>query len=111
MKGKTPVNSLNLINYSHEICPTLAGGTLLYIYNHLSYKPRNGLCIYKGTELGLSFIEISNPKRSKIITGCIYRHADMDIDELNNNYLNILHDKHSKENKSVSFLVTLMLTF
>ena len=100
-----------MINYSHEICPTLAGGTHLYIHNHLSYKPRNGLCIYKGKELELSFIEISNPKRSNIIIGSIYRYANMDIDELNNNYLNILLDKHSKENKSVSFLVTLMLTF
>ena len=42
-KRKTPVNSLNLMNYSHKFCPTEspAGGTLLYIRNHLSYKPRN----------------------------------------------------------------------
>ena len=45
VKGKTPVNSLNLMNYSHEFCPieSSAGGTLLYIRNHLSYKPRNDL--------------------------------------------------------------------
>ena len=38
VKGKTPVNSLDLMNYSHEFCPTesSAGGTLLYIHNHLS---------------------------------------------------------------------------
>ena len=28
-----------------------AGGTLLYISNHLSYKSRSDLCIYKSTEL------------------------------------------------------------
>ena len=66
VKDKTPVNSLNLINYSHEFCPieSSAGGTLLYIHNHLSYKPPNDLCIYKATELESSFIEISNLKRS-----------------------------------------------
>ena len=58
VKSKTPVNSLNLMNYSHEFCPTesSAGGTLLYIRNHLSYKPQNDLCIYKATELESSFI-------------------------------------------------------
>ena len=31
VKDKTPVNSLNLVNYSHEFCPTesSAGDTLL----------------------------------------------------------------------------------
>ena len=107
VKVKTPVNSLNLMNYSHEFCPTesSAGGTLLYIHNHLSYKPRNDLSIYKPTELESSFIEISNPKRSNIIIGCIYRrHPNMDLDEFSDNYLNTLLDKISKENKSVFLL-------
>ena len=40
VKGKTPVKTLNLMNYSHTFCSTesSAGGTLLYIRNHLSYK-------------------------------------------------------------------------
>ena len=52
VKGKTPVNSLNLMNYSYEFCPTesSAGGTLLYIRNHLSYKPQHDPCIYKAIE-------------------------------------------------------------
>ena len=39
------LNNLNLNNYSFEFTPTetSAGGTLLYIANHLSYKCRNGL--------------------------------------------------------------------
>ena len=89
VKDKTPVNSLNLINYSHGFCPTesSAGVTLVCIRNHLSYqspsyKPRNYLCIYKAKELESSFIDISNPKRSTIIIGCIYRHPNMDLDEL-----------------------------
>ena len=95
VKGKTPVNSLNLMNYSHELYPTesSAGGTLLYIGNHLSYKPRNDLSIYKPTELESSFIEISHRKRYNIMIGCIYRHPNMDLDEFNDNYLNTLLDK------------------
>ena len=48
-KDKSPINSINLKVYSYESCPTefAAGGTLLYIINHLSCKPRNDLCIYK----------------------------------------------------------------
>ena len=38
-------NNLSLINYSIEFTPTesSAGGTLLYIANHLPYKTRNNL--------------------------------------------------------------------
>ena len=75
-KDKSPINSINLKGYSHESCPTesAAGGTLLYISNNLSYKPRNDLCIYKSTELESTFIEILNPKKINVIVGCIYRH-------------------------------------
>ena len=46
VKNKSRVNDINL-NYSYEYCPTesCASGTLLYIGNHLSHKPRNDLCI------------------------------------------------------------------
>ena len=42
-------NNLNINNYSFEFTPTetSAGGTLLYIANHLSHKCRNDLNIYK----------------------------------------------------------------
>ena len=43
------LNNLNLNNYSFEFTPaeTCAGGTLLYIANHLSYKCCYDLNIYK----------------------------------------------------------------
>ena len=47
------VSLLNNHNYSFEFTPTetSAGGTFLYIANHLSYKCRNDLNIYKKNEL------------------------------------------------------------
>ena len=107
VKDKTPINSLNLINYIHEFyfAKSSAGGVILCIRNHFSYKPRKDLCNYKAVELDSSCIEISNPKRSNIITGYIYRHQSMDLDEFSNNYLNILFDKLSKENKYFFLLV------
>ena len=84
------LNNLNLNHYSFEFTPTetSAGGTLLYIANHLSYKCRNDLNIYKKNELESTFIEIVNPKKSNIILGVIYRHPSMDLPDFNRNYLN-----------------------
>ena len=89
-KDKAQINSINLKAYSHESCPTesAAGGSLLYISNHLSYKPRNDLCIYKSTELESAFIEILNPKKTYVIVGCIYHHPHMDFNEFNDYYIN-----------------------
>ena len=63
------LNNLNLNNYSFEFTPTetSAGGTLLYIANHLSYKCRNDLNIYEKSEMESPFIEIVNPRKSNII--------------------------------------------
>ena len=80
--------------YSYESCPMeySAGGTLLYISNHLSYKHRNDLCTYKSTELGSTFIETLHRKS--------YRYHHMDLNEFNNYYVNNLLDKFSQEIKT-----------
>ena len=59
---------MNLNNHSFEFTPTKAsaGGTLLYISNHLLQKCQNDLNIYKKYELKSTFIEIVNPKKSNI---------------------------------------------
>ena len=51
------LNNLNLNNYCCVFTPTeiTAGGTLLYIDNHLSYKCHNDLNIYKKNELESTF--------------------------------------------------------
>ena len=100
------LNNLNLNNYCFEFTPTetFAGGTLLYIANHLSYKYRNDLNIYKKNELESNFIEIVNPRKSNIIVGVIYRHLSMDLTDFNCNYLNKLLENISKEQKSIFLL-------
>ena len=57
-------NNLNLNNYSFEFTPTetSAGGALLYIANHLSYKCRNDLNIYKKMNLNLLLLKLSIQK-------------------------------------------------
>ena len=105
-KNKAPINHIDLTNYSYEQCPTesSAGGTLLYIRNHLSYKTRNDLNIYKSAELESTFIEIINHKKSNILAGCIYIHPVVDLNEFKDYYLNELLHKLSSENKSVILL-------
>ena len=100
------LNNLNLNNYSFEFTPTetSAGGTLFYIANHLSYKCRNDLNIYKKNELEYTFIEIFNPKKSNTVVGNIYRHPSMDLTDFNCNYLNKLLENISKEQKSIFLL-------
>ena len=89
-----------------EFTPTesSAGGTLLYIANHLSYKSPNDLNICKiFSELESIFIEVINPQKSNIICS-IYRHPSMDLDDFNKIFLNKLLEKVSKEQKSVYLL-------
>ena len=52
-KNKASIDNIELTNYSYEHCPTesSAGGTRLYIGNHLLYKTRNNLNIYTSAEL------------------------------------------------------------
>ena len=54
-------NNLNLNNYCFEFTPTetSAGGTLLYIANHLSYKCRSDLNIYKKMNWNLLLLKLS----------------------------------------------------
>ena len=91
-------------HYSFEFTPTETCAPLLYITNHLSYKWRNDLNIYKKNELESTFIEIVNPKKSNIIVGVIYRHPSMDLTDFNCSYLNKLLDNISKGQKSIFLL-------
>ena len=100
------LNNLNLNNYYFEFTPTetCAGGALPYIANHLSYKCRNDLNIYKENEMEFIFIEIVNPKKSNFVVGVIYKHPSLDLTDFECNYLNKLLQNISKEQKSIFLL-------
>ena len=105
-KKNPPPIDVNIPNYSYEFCPTeaKAGGTLIYISDQLPYKTRNDLKIYKSFELESMFIQICNPKKTNIIIGCSYKHPNMNINEFNDDYINKLLDKLSKENETIFLL-------
>ena len=93
LKDTNIVKNINIPNFSFEFTPTksTAGGTLLYIVDHLDYPNQNDLNLYKINSLESTFIEITNPNKStSIIVGCIYRHPKMDLFEFSNYYLNPL---------------------
>ena len=91
IKDKFPPTDVSFPNYSYDLCPTNANAcdTYTFMRNHLSYKTKNDLKIYKSFELKSIFIEIFSPKKT-----CY---------EFNND-LNELHDKLSKENKTAFLL-------
>ena len=82
---------------------------LLYIASHLSYKPRHDLNIYKANQLESTFVKIISypplpPKKSNIVTGCLYKHPNMDVTDFKNNYLSQIFGIVSKERKQVFLL-------
>ena len=70
-KNISLLNNLNFNNYSFEFTPTetSAGGTLLYIANHLSYKCRNDLNIYKKMNWNLLLLKLSTQKKQILLRG------------------------------------------
>ena len=105
-KNINKITNFNINNYVFEFIPTESstGGTVIYIANHLAYKPRTDFQIYKKRDLESTFIEIINLKKSNVIIGCIYRHPNMDLNDFNNDYLNPLLAKSSKEKKTLFLL-------
>ena len=106
LKNTKIVKNINIQNFSYEFTPTesTAGGTLIYIADHLAYQKRNDLTIYAKNYLESTFIEITNPSKTNIIVGCIYRHPTMDLNEFNYYYLNPLLEKLAKEQKTVFWI-------
>ena len=89
------MKNINIRNFSYEFTPTesTARGTLLYIAGHLAYQKRNDLNIYAKNYLKSTFIAITNPSKTNIIVGCIYRHPTIDLNEFNCYYFNPLLEK------------------
>ena len=103
-KQTSLATNINLRNYVIEFTLTKSsagrrrgGGMFLYIANHLSFKPRPDLNIYKADQLESTFVEIINPKKSNIVIGCFYKHPNMDVLDFKNNYLSQIFEIVSQE--------------
>ena len=78
-KKTSIISNFNLNNYSFESTPTepSAGGIMLYISNHLSYKPQTDLNMCTKNQLESTFIDIINSKKGNIIISYVYKHPNI----------------------------------
>lgn len=92
-------SNLSLNNYSSEftLSESSAWGTLLYIADHLLYKPCQDWSIYEMPNLESTLIEVINTQKSN-------KHPLMDLGNFNKNFLNKLLEKVSKDNFNVNVL-------
>ena len=105
--GIEPQVNINLPGFQNPLStPTEAskGGVLLYVAEGINFKPRNDLKIYKSKELESSFIEIINPNEANSIVGVIYKHPCINGDTFNDDLLNPLLTKLSKENNKKIYI-------
>ena len=93
--------NIDLPGFNMEQTPTKssAGGTLIYIPQSLSYKPRKDLQIYCPKELESTFIELLIPNRQSHLIGVVYNYSSMKNGKFNNNFMNALLEKLTLENK------------
>ena len=100
--GTLPIVDINIEGYQTPLSTETEankGGVLMYIANHILFKPRKDLMIYKLKKLESLFIEINNSNKVNSIVGVIYRHPSMDGDEFNDEFLRPLLDKITAEKK------------
>ena len=104
-KKTSLTSSINLNNYSLEttLTESTAGGTMLYISDRLSYKPRIDLNMYKKNQLGSTFVEIINSKKKEPCRLLCLKHLNMDVLDFNS-LINQLLDQISKEQKQIFLL-------
>ena len=108
IKGYTPTFDTKRRGYTSYQTPTESthGGVFLYISDNLHSKERKYLnpILYKSKLLESIFVEINNPGKKYIIVGCIYKHPSLEIEEFNDDFLQLLFEKVSSENKDVFLL-------
>ena len=93
-------------NYSYECTPTESSkrGALLYIDKNVRYRSRSDPTLYKCKEIESCFIEIIESKKKNTILGCIYKHSNVSVGKLTNDFLEHLLEKVSFEKKEVNFM-------
>ena len=70
---------LNNYFFEHTITGSSAGGTLLYVANHLLKKFCSDLNTCNKYKLEFTFIEVTNPYKSSITVGTIYKNLKTEL--------------------------------
>ena len=96
-----PINNISLPGYVFCFNETKSnhGGKGFFINEKYSYTKRSDLDIFLDKNLKSTFIEINLPKKRNFLCGCIYKHLDMSMADLNLTYLTPLLEKLNKEDK------------
>ena len=100
-KNQSLINNFTL-GYSHDFVETQTStaGVLIYVSTKYNYCVTNDLSLYKSKELKSLFLELILPYEN-LIVGCIYNHPFMHWREFNEDFLDQLLLKVSKENKTM----------
>ena len=103
-EGMTTSNNIDIAGYNEFIfdtTETTCGGTGFYIKNNLDFYKRNDLQLNSPSNHESTFIEIILPNKTKLITGCIYRHpsSKISVNVFSNEHLEPILQKNSKERK------------
>ena len=98
-KNRQSLSNTNLENYVYESTPTesFEGGTMLYFNKQLNYRLRKDLVMYKSKEIESIFIELFSKINSNTVICCIYKHPEVSVTELTEDYLVPLLEKLAKE--------------
>ena len=86
-------------NFIYNPCTSTHGGTGFFLSNDISYQIRKDLNINKLDELESTVVEILLKNNKNLICCCIYKHPHMSISEFLDEYLSVLLNKLSHENK------------
>ena len=101
VKDKIPPIEASLPDCSYESSPMRAntGSISIYKKNPRSWKTRNESNIYKSFELCSILAVVFNPKKTSFIIECIYKYTSLNVNEFNDDYVDDLLHKLSKEDK------------
>ena len=115
-KDQKPSNNINLQGYDEfkfEPTGTACGGTGFYINEKHDYIERDDLKLNSPSDFEAKFVEIILPDRKNLVIGCIYRHpsSTLSVNDFNEQYIQPILHKISKEKKNALLWVTLILIF
>ena len=86
-------------NIEQTSTESYAGGTLIYISQNLSYKPRKDLQIYYPKEVESTFSEALIPNKKSHLIGVVYKHPSLKHYKFNSNFMTTPLEKLMLENK------------